>query len=436
MKQLRSVRGMHDILPSQYQYFREIIDVASLWAERYGFKPISLPIIENEEVFKRPLGETSDIISKEMFVLKSRDKAETMVLRPEATASIVRSILQNGLQNTLPQKLYYWGPMFRYERPQKGRLRQFNQFGVEFIGVDDPYQDVEVITLGYLLLKNLGLIEDVTLQINTLGDTHSRAVYRDVLVKYFESVKSDLSEDSLKRLNSNPLRILDSKNEGDRQLCAKAPQFSNYLSKESQEHFNRVCEGLKIQGIPYKHNKYLVRGLDYYCHTAFEFITDKLGAQGAVLAGGRYDGLTAYMGGQPIDSIGWATGIERLILLMEEKRNYRLPKKQHISFIPLEESCEAACWNIAQNLRESGFYVDILWKGNIRKRLKKLDKASINIAILMGEDERKEGNVVVKFLNKSEQQIVSIHKLLSFLEEQTSSASKRKGVVGVEDSVL
>jgi len=416
MKQLRTVRGVHDILPGQYRYFKEIVRKASLWAERYGFDPIALPIIENEEVFRRPLGETSDIISKEMFVLQQRDKSEKIVLRPEATASVVRSFLQHGLQNLLPQKLYYWGPMFRYERPQKGRLRQFNQFGVEFIGIDDPYQDVEVITLGYHLLKDLGLIDDVTLHINTLGDTHSRAAYREALVDYFTSEKKKLSEESLKRLALNPMRILDSKDSGDQELCRQGPQFSAYLSKESKDHFKRVCDGLEVQGIQYKHNTYLVRGLDYYCHTAFEFITDRLGAQSAVLAGGRYDSLTAYMGGAPVDSMGWAAGIERLILLMEGKETYQLPEKYRISFVPLDRESEVPCWQLVQLLRENGFSVDILWKGNVGKRLKKLDKAGVDVAILMGEDERRAENIVVKFLKESKQETVSVDSLLSFLQ--------------------
>ncbi len=416
MKQLRTVRGVQDILPAQYKYFKAVVDTASLWAERYGFKAMSLPIIEKEEVFKRPLGETSDIISKEMFTLENRDKGEKIILRPEATASIARSFLQHGLQHNLPQKLYYWGPMFRYERPQKGRLRQFNQFGVEFLGVDDPYQDVEIISLGYNLLKALGLENDVELHINTLGDTASRSAFREALVTYFQSVKSGLSEDSLKRLEVNPLRILDSKNEGDQKLCQQAPKFDAYLSKTSKMHFDRVCNGLKILGIKYIHKSNLVRGLDYYCHTVFEFSTKKLGSQGAVLAGGRYDGLTSYMGGQPVEAFGWAAGIERLMMLLEENKTFNLKKERCIGVIPLDENAEIPCWKIAQKLRQEGFSVDILWKGTMGKRLKKLDKANVDIAILMGEDEQSVNKVMIKFLKESRQELASIDTLAAFLK--------------------
>ncbi len=425
MSQLRTVRGIHDILPDAHEKFSVLIDTASLWAKRFGFRSINLPLLEYEEVFKRTLGETSDVVSKEMFTLEAREKEERIVLRPEATASCIRAFLQHGLHHQLPQKFFYWGPMFRYERPQKGRLRQFHQFGVEFIGVDNPFQDADVIALGHTILKNLDLINFIELEINTLGDTFSRQNYRHALVDYFSQHKKDLSEDSLKRLITNPLRILDSKDPGDNELKKKAPLFEEFLSQESKEHFSRVCEGLTMLNIPFKRNPYLVRGLDYYCHTTFEFVTKNLGAQGTVIAGGRYDGLTKYMGAESIPSLGWAAGIERLMLLLDEKNTVLSSSSPRLGLLPIdkEKASIELCWKLGTILREAGFFVNILFEGNAGKRLKKLDKMNVDAAILIGEDERNNNQATIKFLRESRQDKVDFSMLSTFLKENFSHES-------------
>ena len=310
MDSLQPVRGTHDILPEQSARHRHVIATGRAIAEKYGFGEIATPIFEFTEVFKRTLGDTSDIVTKEMYTFLSRS-GEQITLRPEGTAGVVRCLISQGLSQRLPLKLFYQGPMFRHERPQKGRLRQFHQIGAELLGVAAPLGDIEIIALAVHILDALGVLEKTTLEINTLGDAESRKAYRDVLVDYLNEHRDRLSEDSRDRLERLPLRVLDSKDEGDRRIIADAPVMHDYLTGAAADFFAAVCAGLDGLGVAYELNPRLVRGLDYYCHTAFECTTRELGAQGAVLAGGRYDGLVAALGGPATPGVGWAAGIER-----------------------------------------------------------------------------------------------------------------------------
>ncbi|MBF0394553.1 MAG: histidine--tRNA ligase, partial [Alphaproteobacteria bacterium] len=315
MMSLQPVRGTHDLLPEEARRHRRVEDTAFEIAERYGYGEIATPIFEFTEVFARTLGETSDVVTKEMYTFTDRG-GESITLRPEGTAGVARAFISGGLSQHLPLKFFYRGPMFRYERPQKGRLRQFHQVGVEFLGVSDPLADAEVIGLGAHLLDALGLAGRVQLELNSLGDAESRAAYREALVAYLSRFKDALSKESLDRLERNPLRILDSKDEGDRRVVADAPLLGDHLNEASRAFFDGLKRGLDGLGVAYRVNPRLVRGLDYYCHTAFEFTTDALGAQGTVLAGGRYDGLIGQMGGPATPGIGWAAGVERLGMLL------------------------------------------------------------------------------------------------------------------------
>ena len=296
---------------------RRVIEAARAASERYGYLEMSTPIFEFSEVFKRTLGDTSDIVTKEMYTFTDKG-GEQLTLRPENTAGVARAFISGGLSQHLPLKYFYAGPMFRYERPQKGRQRQFHQIGLELLGVAGPAGDVEIIACGAAILRDLGFLDRVVLELNTLGDGESRAAYRNSLVGYFKAHQEKLSADSRERLERNPLRILDSKDEGDRALVAEAPRFGEYLNQKSQDFFAAVTGGLEALDIPYKLNPRLVRGLDYYCHTAFEFTTTELGAQGTVMGGGRYDGLIDIMGGPATAGVGWAAGIERMAMMLAE----------------------------------------------------------------------------------------------------------------------
>ncbi|MBN2752282.1 MAG: histidine--tRNA ligase, partial [Rhodospirillaceae bacterium] len=317
MSSLQSVRGTHDLLPEEMRAFRHVVETSRMTAALYGFAEMATPIFEFSGVFARTLGDTSDIVTKEMYTFADR-KGESLTLRPEGTAGIARAFISNGLSNDLPFKVFYSGPMFRYERPQKGRQRQFHQVGVELLGVADPQADVEVVAMGRHILDSLGLKGNVTLEINTLGDVESREAYRDALVAYLSKHVADLSADSRERLDRNPLRILDSKDEGDRALIKDAPLLGAYLNESSRAFYDELKNGLLDLGLDFVENPHLVRGLDYYGHTAFEFTTDALGAQGTVMAGGRYDGLIKVMGGPSTPGVGWAAGVERLSMLLSE----------------------------------------------------------------------------------------------------------------------
>jgi histidyl-tRNA synthetase len=403
MSTLQPVRGTHDILPEEKRRHRAVVDTARDVAERFGYGEISTPIFEFSEVFKRTLGDTSDIVTKEMYSFTDRG-GEMLTLRPEGTAGVARAMISGGLAQHLPLKFFYHGPMFRYERPQKGRMRQFHQIGVELLGIAQPMGDVEVIALGVQILRELGVLEFTTLELNTLGDSESRHAYRDVLVAYFESHRDRLSADSRERLTRNPLRILDSKDEGDRRIVAEAPLFGAHLNQASRDFFTEVTTSLDALGIAYHLNPRLVRGLDYYCHTAFEFTTDKLGAQGTVMGGGRYDGLVGMMGGPETPGVGWAAGIERLALLLQHPPAARRP----IAMVPVGGEAEATALKLAVELRRAGFVVELGYGGNVGKRMKRANKLGARAAVLIGSDELTRQAATLRDLDSGEQEEVPL----------------------------
>jgi len=403
MAGLQPVRGTQDLLPDAQRRHRAVIDTARRIAERYGYQEIATPIFEFTEVFARPIGETTDIVSKEMYTFKDRG-GEEITLRPEYTAGIVRAIISNGLVQSLPLKLFAAGPMFRYERPQKGRFRQFHQIDLELIGVAQPSGDVEMISLGASILDALGVLKRTELEINTLGDAASRRAYRGALVAYYKNHHVHLSEDSRRRLEANPLRILDSKDEGDKRINAEAPSFDAYLTPEARDFFAKVCAGLDALGIAYRLNARLVRGLDYYCHTAFEFVTTDLGAQGTVLGGGRYDGLMGVMGGPETPGVGFAAGIERLALLIDEPA----APARAIALVPLGEKGETEALRLARSLRDQGFIVDLGYSGNLRRRLQRADKIKARAAVILGDNELERGVAALRDLDSGEQSEVSL----------------------------
>lgn len=403
MAGLQPVRGTQDLLPDAQRRHRTVIETARRIAERYGYQEIATPIFEFTEVFARPIGETTDIVSKEMYTFQDRG-GEEITLRPEYTAGIVRAILSNGLTQNLPLKLFASGPMFRYERPQKGRFRQFHQIDVELIGAAPPAADVEAIALGADILGALGVLGRTVLELNTLGDTASRNAYREALIGYYTSRSDGLSEDSLRRLERNPLRILNSKDEGDKRVNAEAPPFAEYLTPEARDFFAKVRAGLDALGIDYRLNPRLVRGLDYYCHTAFEFVTTDLGSQGTVLGGGRYDGLMSVMGGPETPGVGWAAGIERLALLIDEPAALARP----ISLVPLGEAAEALALKLAHGLRRAGFHIDLGYSGNIKRRLHRADKIKARAAVILGDNELARQVATLRDLDSGEQSEVPL----------------------------
>lgn len=411
MAALKSVKGTYDLLPKDKALHRHVSETARLVCERFGFNEVTTPIFEFSEVFSRTLGETSDVVTKEMFSFETKGK-DKITLRPEGTAGICRSFISNGLQHDAPVKHFYYGPMFRYERPQKGRQRQFHQVGIELIGVETPQADVEVIAAGFQFLKELGMADDVTLELNSLGDTDSRTAYREKLVEYFSQFEDKLSDDSQNRLKTNPLRILDSKDAGDKELVKDAPVLGECLNEASAAFYNSVKEGLDLLGIPYVENPRLVRGLDYYCHTAFEFTTTTLGAQGTVLAGGRYDNLIKMMGGPQVPGVGWASGVERLALMAGEG-TVELPRP--IIVIPAASEHQNEAMAVAHKLRLDGYVVEQSYSGNFKKRMNKANKLNAFAAIIVGMSECAEGEVMYRDLSSGEQSVTTLEAVPSLI---------------------
>ena len=410
MQILQPVRGTSDLMPADKARQNHVIACAKQSADGYGFLEMSTPIFEFTDVFRRPLGDASDVVSKETYSFEDRGGTE-LTLRPENTASVMRAVISNGLTQTLPQKYFYAGPMFRYERPQKGRMRQFHQIGVELIGPASAIADAEVIACGADFLDRLGVLQDCTLHLNSLGDNDSRHAYRSALVAYLTDYRDQLSEDSQRRLSQNPLRILDSKDEGDRKIIENAPVLSAYLNDASQAHYALLTSALDKAGVAYIADPRLVRGLDYYCHTAFEFITDKLGAQGTVLGGGRYDGLSEMLGGPPLPAVGFAAGIERLALLVDEPQ---LPATD-ILLVVMDQELQAEAFGVASALRKAGLSVDMPTSGNISKKLKRAEKIGANFAIMMGSVEFADGAVQVKDMSTGENTLIAIDSLAGYL---------------------
>ncbi len=398
MPALQPARGTQDILPDSMRRHRAVVDTARAIAARYGYEEIATPLFEFTDVFARPIGEATDIVSKEMYTFKDRGDEE-ITLRPEYTAGIVRAVISNGLTQNLPLTFFAHGPMFRYERPQTGRFRQVHQIDVELIGPATPEGDVETIALGADILTALDVMKHCELELNTLGDTDSRLAYRAALVDYFSQHHHRLSEDSRRRLERNPLRILDSKDEGDIAVNVDAPHFGDFLTDAARQFFDRVRKGLEALQIAYRVNPRLVRGLDYYCHTAFEFVTHSLGSQGTVLGGGRYDGLMKLMGGPDTAAVGWAAGVERLALLIAEPPGPSRP----IAMIPIGEAGEAKALTLAHELRRAGFTVDQAYSGNPKRRMQRANKIAARAAVILGDDELARGAATLRDLDTGEQ---------------------------------
>jgi histidyl-tRNA synthetase len=416
MSSLRPVRGTRDIVGDDALRHRKVVDTGREVAARYGYGEISTPVFELTEVFARTLGETSDVVTKEMYTFEDRG-GERITLRPENTAGVARAFISGALGHGLPLRLFYAGPMFRYERPQRGRLRQFHQIGVELLGAPEPAADLEVIALGARVLSELGLGGKVVLELNSLGDPESRQAYRDSLVAYLSAYRERLSEDSRVRLERNPLRILDSKDEGDREILRGAPRLDEALNMGSRDFFERVKAGLDAAGIAYTLNRALVRGLDYYTHTAFEFTTRELGAQGAVIAGGRYDGLVATMGGPGTPGIGWAAGVERLAMLLDQAPSPPRP----IVVIPVGEAAAPAAFEIAEDLRRAGHSVEFELRAKLKQGLRHATRQNARLAILLGEDEIAAGKVILRDLDAGEQEELPRKQLAARLAEVAAS---------------
>jgi histidyl-tRNA synthetase len=408
---LQPVRGTRDLIGEEFRRAHHVIDTARRLAATYGFDEWSTPIFEDTAVFSRTLGDTSDVVTKEMYTFTDRG-GDSVTLRPEATAGICRALVSNGLTQSLPQKVFYAGPMFRYERPQKGRYRQFHQIDAELLGVAEPLGDAEIIALGWHLLGELGVAKDTVLEVNTLGDRESRDAYRAALVAHFSAHRDALSEDSRHRLERNPLRILDSKDAGDKPFIATAPTIGAHLTEPAHAFYERLKDHLTRFGVPFIENPRIVRGLDYYNHTAFEFVTTALGAQGTVMAGGRYDGLVEQMGGPPTPGVGWAAGVERLSLLLAEPP----AAPRAVVVIPVGEAAEAAGLEVLQTLRRAGIRAEMGYRGNLKRRMEQANKRHARAAVILGDAELARGVAQVKDLSSGEQTEIPLAELAAHLQ--------------------
>ncbi|MFM9891122.1 MAG: histidine--tRNA ligase [Rickettsiales bacterium] len=418
---LQPVRGTHDLMAADYARHEAVILAAQRVAMLYGYARIDTPMFEFSEVFHRAVGDSSDIVSKETYSFTDRG-GESLTLRPEFTASVVRALISNKLTQELPFKCFYAGPAFRYERPQKGRQRQFHQVGAELLGASEPTADVEMIVLAAHTLRVLGLGDAVTLELNSLGDAESRAAYREALVVYLTQHEAGLSDDSKIRLAKNPLRILDSKNEGDRAIIAGAPLLTDYFNDHSKQFFAAVRAGLANLGIVFTLNAKLVRGLDYYSHTVFEFTTSQLGAQGTVLAGGRYDGLVGLMGGPEIAGMGFAAGVERLVGLREVLQVAQAgTQTPRVHVVPMGDSAENAAWELATQLRAAGIATEIAYKGKAGKRLERANKQGAEIALMLGDDELAANTVTLKHFKTGVQETIPRAELINTLRHSNES---------------
>lgn len=407
---IQAVRGTQDMVGEDAARFDAVVETFARVRKLYGFRPVHVPVFEFTGVFARSLGETTDVVSKEMYTFEDRG-GESLTLRPEFTAGIARAYISNGWQQHAPMKLSAWGPAFRYERPQKGRFRQFHQLDAEILGSGEPAADVEIIALAQHLLDELGLQGKTVLNLNTLGDPETRAAWQAALIAHFSAHRDALSAESRERLEKNPLRILDSKDAADRALVADAPRIDAYMSAEAGAWFDAVRRGLDAAGVAYQRNEALVRGLDYYRHTTFEFITEHLGAQGTVLGGGRYDGLMEALGGPHTPCVGWAAGIERLAMLLEA------PAAETIdaTVVPMGEAAEAKAFAVLQALRRAGLAAEQAWRGNMKKRMQKADAAGARYAVIIGDDELAAGEATVKRLATGEQWRVALDALAETL---------------------
>jgi histidyl-tRNA synthetase len=410
LEPLQPIRGTRDILGDDQRRHTHVVSTARSTAATYGFEEWMTPIFEDTRVFARTLGDTSDVVTKEMYTFTDRG-GDSLTLRPENTAGICRALVSNGLTQSLPQKVFYAGPMFRYERPQKGRYRQFTQIGAELIGPAEPLADAEIIALGWDILTRLGLAADVVLELNTLGDTESRNAYRAALVAHFTTHRDALSNESRDRLDKNPLRILDSKDPADRALVEDSPTIEAFLTPQAAAFYDGLRTCLTNFGVPFRENPRIVRGLDYYSHTASEFVTTGLGAQGTVMAGGRYDGLVAEMGGPQTPAVGWAAGVERLAMLLADAPAAPRP----VAIIPLGQAAETAALMLLQNLRRAGIRAEMAYRGNMKRRMERANKTGARAAIILGDEELAKGVASVKDLTAGSQTEVALGDLAAHL---------------------
>ncbi|MEQ1544028.1 histidine--tRNA ligase [Methyloglobulus sp.] len=422
---IQAIRGMHDVLPDQtplWQYAERVIrEVLS----SYGYSEIRLPIVEKTELFKRSIGEVTDIVEKEMYTFDDRN-GDSLTLRPEGTAGCLRACLEHGLLHHQTHRLWYYGPMYRHERPQKGRYRQFIQLGVETYGMSGPDIDAELILLMHRLWQKLGIRDKVSLQLNSLGTIAERLAYREVLVAYFQQHREGLDEDSLRRLNTNPLRILDSKNPELKDIIANAPELMAYLGAESLAHFKAITTTLEDLGVAYQTNTRLVRGLDYYSLTVFEWVTNELGSQGTVCAGGRYDGLIEQLGGKPNHAVGFAMGMERLLALLELRDDLPITKPVDAYMIRVGDKAEREGIRFAETIRTEIPALKLqtaVDNGSFKSQFKKADKSGAEFAIILGDDEVERGEVSIKCLrNELEQQTMPQNQAIHFLQQQLQNS--------------
>ncbi|EGR1129328.1 histidine--tRNA ligase [Vibrio cholerae] len=419
-KTIQAIRGMNDCLPTQSPLWQKVEGVVKNVISAYGYSEVRMPIVEMTHLFSRAIGEVTDVVEKEMYTFEDRN-GDSLTLRPEGTAGCVRSGIENGLLYNQEQRLWYMGPMFRHERPQKGRYRQFHQCGVEVFGLDGPDVDAELIMMTARLWRELGIAQHVRLELNSIGSLEARANYRTALIDYLEQYQNVLDEDCKRRMYTNPLRVLDSKNPDVQAILGDAPQLSDYLDTESKQHFAGLCELLDAAGIEYTVNQRLVRGLDYYNRTVFEWITESLGSQGTVCGGGRYDGLVEQLGGKPTPAVGFAMGLERLVLMMETLGNTDVRRSVDVYMVTAGEGTMMAGMKLAEQLREQVPGLRVMTHfggGNFKKQFKRADKVGAAIALVLGEDEVAAQTVVVKDLAGGEQNTVAqaeVAKLLAHL---------------------
>ncbi|QFI54178.1 histidine--tRNA ligase [Aeromonas simiae] len=421
-KQIQAIRGMNDCLPEQSPAWQKVEEILRQVMAGYGYSEMRMPIVEQTPLFKRAIGEVTDVVEKEMYTFNDRND-ESLTLRPEGTAGCVRACIEHGLIYNQERRVWYIGPMFRYERPQKGRYRQFHQFGVEVFGLNGPDVDAELILLTHRLWRLFGIADHVTLQLNTLGQSDERAAYRNALVAFLEQHQEQLDEDSRRRMYTNPLRVLDSKDERVQALLADAPRLMDYLGEESRAHFAGLKRLLDAAGIQYEVNERLVRGLDYYNLTVFEWVTTSLGAQGTVCGGGRYDGLVEQLGGQAIPAVGFAMGMERLLLLLETlELNQDLRPAVDIYLAMVGEGTEVAGFMLAERLRDALPTLRLMSHcggGNFKKQLKRADKSGASIALILGESEVQNGEVTIKYLRgQAEQVTVKVDEAIALLADK------------------
>ncbi|ART78758.1 histidine--tRNA ligase [Oceanisphaera avium] len=418
-KKIQAIRGMNDCLPEQTPIWQQAEQALRQLMASYGYSEMRMPIMESTGLFRRAIGEVTDVVEKEMYTFDDRN-GESMTLRPEGTAGCVRAGIEHGLLYNQERRMWYMGPMFRYERPQKGRYRQFHQFGLEVFGLHGPDIDAEVIMLTARLWQQLGVSEHLVLQLNSLGQPDERAAYRQALVSYLEQYFEQLDEDSQRRLHTNPLRVLDSKNPQVQALLTDAPVLSDYFGQATHAHFKGLTDLLTAAGITFEINPRLVRGLDYYNLTVFEWVTDSLGAQGTVCGGGRYDGLVEQLGGQATPAVGFAMGMERLVLLLETlQAPSSEPALADIYIAIMGEGTQAAGFALAEQLRDHFPTLKVLSHcggGNFKKQLKRADKSGASIALILGEDEVAHSQVTIKYLRgQAEQQTVALDQLIAQL---------------------